>query len=114
MRQQRTNWHLGCEMPHRFRTASLRVTKEKCAVNVPEVDFLGFRMSAAGILLTDAKVAVIKDAPPQKNKHELQAFLGLHNFHRNFLKGKATVAEPLHRLLDEKTLWTWRTKQQGI
>lgn len=96
----------------RFKDAGLRVKREKCVINVPEVDFLGFRVTAAGIFPTDAKVAAIHEAPPPKNKQELQAFLGLLNFYHSFLKGKATIAEPLHRLLDEKTVWTWGMRQQ--
>ncbi|KRX18868.1 Uncharacterized protein T07_3375, partial [Trichinella nelsoni] len=42
----------------------------------------------------------------------LQAFLGLLNFYHSFLKNKATVAEPLHRLLDKNARWTWTGKHE--
>ena len=37
----------------------------------------------------------------------MQAFLGLLNFYHSFLKNKATVVEPLHRLLDSSQTWSW-------
>nr|XP_037288668.1 uncharacterized protein K02A2.6-like [Rhipicephalus microplus] len=43
---------------------------------------------------------------------ELQAFLGLVNFYHAFLPHKATVAEPLHRLLDKKATFVWGQTQQ--
>ncbi|KFD69399.1 hypothetical protein M514_18271 [Trichuris suis] len=49
----------------------------------------------------------IYNAPIPRNKREVQAFLGLLNFYNSFLKDKATVAEPLHRLLDKGAKWCW-------
>ncbi|KRY60377.1 Transposon Ty3-G Gag-Pol polyprotein [Trichinella britovi] len=69
-----------------------------------------FEIDATGIHPAKAKVQAIQDAPTPKNKQQLQAFLGLLNFYHSFLKDKATVAEPLHRLLDKKARWTWTSK----
>ncbi|KFD49838.1 hypothetical protein M513_09305 [Trichuris suis] len=46
---------------------------------------------------------------------QLQAFLGLLNFYSAFLPKKATVLEPLHRLLDAtaKSNWHWSDKEQA-
>ncbi|XP_058041724.1 uncharacterized protein K02A2.6-like [Ahaetulla prasina] len=38
---------------------------------------------------------------------ELQDFLGLVNFYAVFLKNKATIAEPLHKLLAKNAVWSW-------
>ncbi|KAL1486777.1 hypothetical protein MTO96_008761 [Rhipicephalus appendiculatus] len=72
------------EMLQRFKDADLRVKREVCVINVPEVNFLGYRVSAAGIFPTDPKVAAISEAPPPTNKLELQAFLGLRHFYHGF------------------------------
>ncbi|KAJ8403254.1 hypothetical protein AAFF_G00354710 [Aldrovandia affinis] len=42
-----------------------------------------------------------------KNKTELQSFLGLLIFYSCFLPNKATILEPLHRLLDQSASWQW-------
>lgn len=56
--------------------------------------------------LTASKIRNIQQAPLPTNKIELQAFLGLLNFYNVFLLHKVSVAEPLHGLLDKKTLWS--------
>ncbi|XP_058023851.1 LOW QUALITY PROTEIN: uncharacterized protein LOC131190532 [Ahaetulla prasina] len=68
---------------------------------------LQFGVNKKGIHPTESKVKAIRKAPAPKNKAELQAFLGLVNFYAVFLKNKATVAEPLHRLLGKNTVWSW-------
>ncbi|KRY96917.1 putative mitochondrial protein -like protein, partial [Trichinella pseudospiralis] len=70
--------------------------KQDCDLNQ-----ISFEVDATGIHPAKAKVQAIHDAPTPKNKQQLQAFLGLLNFYYSFLKNKATVAEPLHRLLDK-------------
>ncbi|KRZ14128.1 Transposon Tf2-8 polyprotein [Trichinella zimbabwensis] len=97
---------------HRFSKAGLRLKSDKCKFCLPRVEFLGFEIDATGIHPAKAKVETIQDAPTPKNKQQLQAFLGLLNFYHSFLKDKATVAEPLHRLLDKNARWTWTGKHE--
>lgn len=52
-------------------------------------------------------MAAIKQASVPTCRSELQSFLGLLNFYNVFLPHKATVAEPLHRLLNKDTPWPW-------
>uniref|UniRef100_A0A670I4V1 Gypsy retrotransposon integrase-like protein 1 n=1 Tax=Podarcis muralis TaxID=64176 RepID=A0A670I4V1_PODMU len=91
----------------RFQEAGLKVKREKCQIAVPQVEFLGYLIDASGLHPTTSKIRAIQQAPTPKNKTELQAFLGLLNFYNMFLPHKATVAEPLHRLLSTKTPWAW-------
>ncbi|XP_075730838.1 uncharacterized protein LOC119181585 [Rhipicephalus microplus] len=90
-----------------FRDAGLKVKREKCQLGVAQVEFLGFRIDAEGIHPTPEKTQAILGAPRPSNKTELQAFLGLVNFYHAFLPHKATVVEPLHRLLDKKATFVW-------
>ncbi|XP_058038731.1 uncharacterized protein K02A2.6-like, partial [Ahaetulla prasina] len=66
-----------------------------------------FRIDREGIHPTESKVRAIRKAPVPKTKMELQAFLGLVNFYAVFLRNKATVAEPLHKLLAKTAAWSW-------
>lgn len=91
----------------RLHQAGLHLKKEKCAIGVPQVEFLGFLVDAHRIHPTPCKVTAIKNALTPSFKTELQAFLGLLNFYSIFLLHKATLAEPLHRLLDSKACWRW-------
>ncbi|XP_058034327.1 uncharacterized protein K02A2.6-like, partial [Ahaetulla prasina] len=90
-----------------FRSAGLKVKVNKCQIGVESVEFLGYRIDKEGIHPTESKVKAIRKAPAPKNKTELQAFLGLVNFYAVFLKNKATVAEPLHKLLGKNSVWSW-------
>lgn len=91
---------------NRFRMARLKLKRQKCRIGVPRLEFLGYLIHPAS-----SKVAAIKNAPPASNKTELQAFLGLLNFYRIFLPHKASAAQPLHRLLDKKTSWSWGSRE---
>ncbi|KAL3194431.1 hypothetical protein MRX96_016221 [Rhipicephalus microplus] len=95
------------EVLRRFQDAGLKVKREKCQLGVAQVEFLGFRIDAEGIHPTPEKTQAILGAPRPSNKTELQAFLGLVNFYHAFLPHKATVVEPLHRLLDKKATFVW-------
>uniref|UniRef100_A0A5S6QAX4 RNA-directed DNA polymerase n=1 Tax=Trichuris muris TaxID=70415 RepID=A0A5S6QAX4_TRIMR len=90
-----------------FRNTGLHGRKEKCLFGVKSIDFLGYKIDSSGIHPSKTKVEAIQNAPIPTNKEELQAFLGLLNFYNSFLKDKATVAEPLHRLLDKDAKWFW-------
>lgn len=91
----------------RIYNAGLRLKKSKCILNTDAVEYLGYRVDAEGVHPVTEKVEAIQKAPASKNKEELQTFLGLLNFYSCFLPHKATVLEPLHRLLDKQTKWTW-------
>ncbi|GBN43135.1 Retrovirus-related Pol polyprotein from transposon opus [Araneus ventricosus] len=83
----------------RLSESGIRANKNKCIFKTKE--FLGFVIDASGIYLSVSNVRAINEAPRPKNKTELQAFLGQHNFCHNCLKDKATIAEPLHLLLEK-------------
>lgn len=96
-----------------LRKAGLHAKKEKCEFGVTEIEFLGYRVDAKGIHPSKSKVAAIHNAPVPKDKLQLQAFLGLLNFYHSFLPNKASVAEPLHKLLQKNADFKW-SKQHDI
>ncbi|XP_026556264.1 uncharacterized protein K02A2.6-like, partial [Pseudonaja textilis] len=96
----------------RFKNAGLKVKKEKCQLCTERVEFLGYLLDKQGIHPTEKKLAAIKNASRPKNKTDLQAFLGLINFYNIFLPQKATVAEPLHRLLNKRASWNWGRREE--
>ncbi|KFD51889.1 hypothetical protein M513_07218 [Trichuris suis] len=93
----------------------LRLNKEKCSFGAEEMEFLGFRVTKAGVRPTEDKLRAIREASPPKDVKQLQAFLGLLNFYSAFMPKKATVLEPLHRLLDatKPSTWHWEAKEQA-
>ncbi|XP_032069726.1 uncharacterized protein K02A2.6-like [Thamnophis elegans] len=95
----------------RFQKVGLKVKRDKCQVAVSQIEFLGFLIDGSGTNPTAAKTKAIVEAPAPTNRAELQAFLGLLNFYAVFLPHKATVAEPLHRLLDSGAPWVWGRRE---
>lgn len=96
----------------RLQKAGLRVNKSKCMFAVKSVEFLGFIIDEFGIHPCEEKIHAIDKTQAPKNIKELQAFLGLLNFYDRFIPHKATVAEPLYRLLEKDAAWKWNKEHQ--
>ena len=96
----------------RFRKFGLRVKEEKCAFMQPSVVYMGRRITADGLQPTGDKVAAIRNAPIPRNKTELRSWLGMVNFHAQFLPHLASRVRHLHDLLCLKSTWTWSTQCQ--
>ncbi|XP_023210631.1 uncharacterized protein K02A2.6-like [Centruroides sculpturatus] len=104
--------HKVRQVLEKFQSSGLRIKTQKCVIGVPSVTFLGFKIDSNGIHPSEENVRAVWQSPVPSNKRELQGFLGLVNFYHIFLKNKATVAEPLHRLLDANTPWEWGPKHE--
>lgn len=84
-----------------------RLNVKKCVFAADSITFLGHTIDAEGLHPSPAKVKEIKEKPAPTNKETLRAFLGLYNFYEKFLPDKATLLEPLYRLLESKRPWRW-------
>ncbi|CAI5685570.1 unnamed protein product [Oreochromis niloticus] len=98
--------HLS-EVLSAIRRAGLRLNPAKCRLLARETTFLGHVISAQGIATDSAKVAAVRDWPTPSNVKELRSFLGLASYYRQFIKGFATIASPLHRLTDKGQPFGW-------
>ncbi len=63
------------------------------------VEFLGHKVSAAGVEPLRSHVQAVLALPEPTNISELQAFLGTVNFYRRFLPAAARILKPLTDLL---------------
>lgn len=91
-----------------------RLNMKKCVFAAESITFLGHMIDAEGLHPSPAKVNEIKEKPAPTNKETLRAFLGLYNFYEKFLPNKATLLEPLYRLLESKRPWMWTEKEQKV
>ncbi|KAL0821292.1 hypothetical protein ABMA28_005891 [Loxostege sticticalis] len=80
---------------------------DKCVFATDSISFLGHKIDGEGLHPCPDKVKEIKEKPAPTNRESLRAFLGLYNFYEKFLPNKATVLEPLHRLLESRRPWSW-------
>jgi hypothetical protein len=73
----------------------LALNLEKCVFAVSELDFLGHRISAAGVAPLGNNGQVILDFPKPADCKAMQRFLRMMNFYRRFLPGIAGTLRPL-------------------
>ena len=96
----------------KLRKHDLFVKPEKCKFEQPTVEFLGLVVSKNSIAMNESKVEGVTAWPtPTKVKH-VQAFLGLANFYRCFIKDFARIARPLTMLTCKDIPWKWEEEQQ--
>ena len=72
------------------------INKKKCRFGLPEVQYLGHRVSEMGILPEPERTRAIQMYDPPTSKVGLQRFLGMLNYYRRFLQGCSGMLDPLH------------------
>lgn len=95
-----------------FSEHGIRLNKEKFKFMVPEVCYLGHKISKEGIKPIPEKVEAIVNAPSPVNVSQLRSFLGLLSYYRAFLPNISDILEPLYRLLDNDVKWSWSEKHE--
>ena len=73
----------------------LSLSREKCEFGRRSLLFLGHVVSPGHISMEEDKVSAIRDWARPTTKKELQAFLGLTNYYRRFVRDYAFTATPL-------------------
>ena len=81
----------------------MAIKPAKCMFKKQAVDFLGHRVSPAGITPLATKVAAVKRYPLPSSVKDLQRYLGILNFYRRFLPAAADTLDPLYQLLQGNT-----------
>ena len=95
-----------------LREAGLRLKPTKCHLAKPQVEYLGYIVSAQGIAADPKKVEVIKSFPVPANLKNLRLFLGLASYYRRFIHRFAAEANPLHALTHKDVPFIWDTACQ--
>jgi len=88
------------------------VKPEKCVWKVREVGFLGVIIGEDGVRMEKEKVQGVIEWPVPRNMKDVQNFLGLANYYRQFVKDFAKIAKPLHEMMRKENKWNWGERQQ--
>lgn len=67
-------------------------------------------MCVEGIKPIQDKLEVIRNFSVPKNRKELQSFIGVCTYYRQFTKKHADLLEPFRDILGEKKIWVWSDK----
>jgi len=105
---------LVAEVIKRLEENNLYVKLEKCKWRVKEVEFLGVVIGPEGIKMEKEKVKGVLEWLTPKCVKDVQKFLGLANYYRQFIEGFAMVARPLHDTVKKDKKWEWTEKQEEV
>ena len=103
--------HLG-QMLALIREAGLKISPEKSEFGSQSINYLGFKVSAAGHGPDPEKVKCIVQCPPPRTLRELRAFLGVASYYRRWIRAFAQKARPLTDLLKADVPFEWGPKQE--
>ena len=94
----------------KLRQHGIYLKAKKCEWFVPQMEFLGHRVSAQGLQVLPDKVKAIELWPVPTSVTEVRSFLGLASFYRRFIPAFAAVASPLTDLTKKDVPWGWDTR----
>ena len=93
-------------------SANIQLRKDKCSFGYPYGEFLGHIVSHEGHSPIPRLLNKISNAQIPSSKKQLQRFLGLANFYREYIPKFATVAEPLYALTGDRKEWSWGAREE--
>lgn len=89
----------------------IHINNEKAIYKARAVKFLGMIIHEDRVT-ADPDVPAIRDWPTPTSRTELQQWLGLANYFRNFLPNFAETAAPLYKLTSPEREFLWRHAEQ--
>lgn len=96
----------------RLQQANLKLKPSKCKLLQEKVEFLGHLISAAGVETCSEKIRAVEEWPTPTTVRQVRSFLGLAGHYRDFIKGYASIAAPLHALTGKNKRFTWNEECQ--
>lgn len=90
----------------------LQLKLKKCEFSTKRTEFLGHILEPGRIGMDPAKVQSIIEWPTPKTVKEVQSFLGLGNYYRQFIKGYSRIAAPLTDITRKDLGYQWEEKQE--
>ena len=91
----------------------MKLKPSKCQFLRHGVVFLGHVVSPDGIKTDPEKVKTVETWSVPLNVKELQSFLGLASYYREFILGFPIIAEPLYQLCRKTVSFSWQQEQQA-
>ncbi|KAL9286110.1 putative nucleotidyltransferase, Ribonuclease H [Arabidopsis thaliana] len=91
----------------KLREEKLFAKLSKCSFWQREMSFLGHIVSAEGVSVDPEKIEAIRGWPRPMNATEIKSFLGLAGYYRRFVKGFASMAQPMTKLTGKNVPFVW-------
>ena len=98
-----------------LKKANLKVNINKCQFLMREIKVLGHIIKNGQIKMDPEKVEAITKYASPSNKKELQRFLGLTGYYRQFIESYSKILKPLHSLLKNDVAYVWdEVKEKAV
>jgi hypothetical protein len=94
----------------RLRDHQLYAKLSKCDFCLREIKFLGHTISQDRISVDPEKVQEVMDWKPPTTVRQIQSFLGLAGYYRQFIPDFSRIAKPMTELLKEGVRYEWSQK----
>ena len=94
------------EVLRRLEENNLFVKPEKCMWKVREVGFLGVIIGEDGVKMEKEKMQGVIEWLVPKSVKDVQKFLELANYYRQFVKDFARIAKSLHKMMRKEIKWS--------
>ena len=78
-----------------------------------KIEFFRLYITKEGVKMDEVKVKAIMEWPVSKKVKDVQSFLGLANFYRQFVEGFSKIATLLNKLIRKDQPWEWMDQQQN-
>src|ERR1700726_702205 len=91
----------------RLKEHQLYLKPSKCEFHKTRISFLGYIISAEGIAMDPEKVSAVTSWPAPRSTLDIQTFLGLANFYRQFIKDFSKTIAPITKLLQKNVQFHW-------
>jgi hypothetical protein len=91
----------------RLRRAGLKLKPSKCSLFQDKVVYLGHVVTRDGIHTDPEKVNAVSKWPVPSSGRDVQQFLGLVGYYRNYIQNFATIAKPLYQLTERGREFDW-------
>ena len=101
------------EVLRRLEENDLFIKPEKCRWKVREVEFLGVVIGPGGVRIQREKVDGVLSWLTPRSAKDVQKFIGLANYYRQFIQDFSRIAKPLNTLVGKDRKWEWGAEQQG-
>ena len=114
MKMEEEHDELVVEVVRRLEENNLYMKLEKYKWKVREVEFLGVVIGPEGIKMEKGKVKGVLEWPTPKGVKDVQKFLGLANYYRQFIEGFTSIARLLYDMVKKNKKWEWIEKQERV
>ncbi|XP_065219763.1 uncharacterized protein K02A2.6-like [Planococcus citri] len=91
------------------RLHNIRLNKEKCQFLTDELNYLGYKINAAGIHKTTEKIDAIVKAPRPTNQTELKSFTGMVGYYARFFPKLSELSRPFNLLSRKDAKFVWNS-----